>query len=66
VDLLSEMEKPQKAAVRSEFTASVLTAYARAVYRMAKDGKRGAISVFDVPVGLLSQLDAATLRHDYL
>lgn len=49
-----------------EFTASVLTAYARAVYRMAQEGKRGAISVFDVPVGLLSQLDAATLRHDYL
>lgn len=31
-----------------EFTGSVLTAYARAVYRMAKEGQKGCITVFDV------------------
>ena len=37
-----------------EFTASVLVAYARAVYRMKKQGISGAITVLDVPVSLLS------------
>ena len=37
-----------------EFTASVLVAYARAVYRMKKQGMSGAITVLDVPVSLLS------------
>ena len=37
-----------------EFTASVLVAYARAIYRMKKQGLSGAITVLDVPVSLLS------------
>ena len=37
-----------------EFTASVLIAYARAIYRMRKDGKTGAVTVLDVPVSLLT------------
>ena len=37
-----------------EFTASVLVAYARAIYRMKKQGMTGAITVLDVPVSLLS------------
>ena len=37
-----------------QFTGSVLTAYARAVYKMAKEGKTGAITVFDVPIKYLS------------
>ena len=37
-----------------EFTASVLVAYARAVYKMKKQGTTGAITVLDVPVFLLS------------
>jgi diaminopimelate dehydrogenase len=49
-----------------EFTASVLTAYARAIYRMSQQGRRGAVTVFDIPVGLLSPMSAADLRKDYL
>ena len=37
-----------------EFTASVLVAYARAIYKMKKQGATGAITVLDVPVSLLS------------
>ena len=37
-----------------EFTASVLVAYARAVYKMKQQGTTGAITVLDVPVSLLS------------
>lgn len=49
-----------------EFTASVLVAYARAVYRMAQDGQKGAKTVFDVPFGLLSPKSAAELRKELL
>ena len=37
-----------------EFTASVLVAYARAIYRMKKQGLSGAVTVLDVPISLLS------------
>ena len=37
-----------------EFTASVLIAYARAIYKMRNEGKTGAITVLDVPVSLLT------------
>ena len=37
-----------------EFTASVLVAYSRAIYRMKKQGLSGALTVLDVPVSLLS------------
>lgn len=37
-----------------EFTASVLVAYARAIYRMQNQGLTGAITVLDVPISLLS------------
>ena len=37
-----------------EFTASTLVAYARAVYKLRKQGKTGAITVLDIPVALLS------------
>jgi diaminopimelate dehydrogenase len=49
-----------------EFTASVLTTYARAVFRMAKEGKSGAVTVFDIPFGLLSPEDPAELRRKLL
>ncbi len=44
-----------------EFTASVLVAYARAIARMHKEGKVGAISVFDVPPAMLSPLSREEL-----
>ena len=37
-----------------EFTGSVLTAYARAVARLAKEGRTGAITVYDVPIKYLT------------
>lgn len=37
-----------------EFTASVLVAYARAIYKMKNQGLTGAVTVLDVPVSLLS------------
>ena len=49
-----------------EFTSSVLVAYARAIHRMAKEGKTGAVTVIDVPFALLSQKDPATLRKEMI
>lgn len=49
-----------------EFTGSVLTAYARAVYRLSKENKTGAITVFDVPLGLLSPCSPEELRKNLL
>lgn len=49
-----------------EFTSSVLVAYARAVHRLFKKGKAGAITVYDVAPGLLSPRSAHELRRDLL
>jgi len=49
-----------------EFTASVLVAYARAVYRMAKEGRTGALTVFDVPFAYLSPKSGEELRKELL
>ncbi len=49
-----------------EFTASVLTAYARAAYRMNKEGMRGCKTVFDVPPAYLSPKSAQELRKNLL
>jgi diaminopimelate dehydrogenase len=49
-----------------DFTASVITAYARAAYRMNKEGMTGCKTVFDIPPAYLSALDGATLRKNLL
>lgn len=49
-----------------EFTASVITAYARAVYRMAKEGQVGCKTVFDVAPAYLSAMSAEELRAKLL
>lgn len=49
-----------------EFTGSVLAAYGRAMVKLYKEGKRGAITVFDVPPKYLSPLDEADLRKRLL
>ena len=49
-----------------EFTASVLIAYARAAYRMNKEGMTGCKTVFDIAPAYLSPLDGATLRKNLL
>jgi diaminopimelate dehydrogenase len=49
-----------------EFTASTMVAYARAVHRMRKEGRTGAMTVFDVPFGMLSPLPPEKLRKQLL
>lgn len=49
-----------------EFTSSVLVAYARAVYRMAKEGKTGACTVLDIPYAYLSPKTPEELRKELL
>ncbi len=49
-----------------EFTASVLVAYARAVWRKAGKGERGCVTVFDVAPAELSMLSAEQLREKML
>ncbi|WP_297520142.1 diaminopimelate dehydrogenase [uncultured Clostridium sp.] len=49
-----------------EFTSSVLVAYARATYKLSKDGVSGAKTVFDIPYGLLSPKSPAELRKELL
>lgn len=49
-----------------EFTSSVLVAYARAAYRMNKEGQTGCKTVFDVAPAYLSVQDGAELRKHML
>lgn len=49
-----------------EFTGSVLTAYARAAYRMNKDDICGAKTVFDIAPALLSPLSGDEIRAHML
>lgn len=49
-----------------EFTGSVVTAYARATAKMAKEGKIGAITAFDIPLGYLSEKSPEELRKNLL
>lgn len=49
-----------------EFTSSVLVAYARAAYKLYKEGQVGAKTVFDIPLGYLSPKSAAELRKELL
>ncbi len=49
-----------------EFTASVLTAVARAVARMNREGLTGAKTIFDIPASYLSPLSGEELRAHLL
>lgn len=49
-----------------EFTACVLTAYARAACRMNREGASGAKTVFDVPPAYLSSMTAEEMRSRLL
>lgn len=49
-----------------EFTANVLLAYARAVHRMNKEGRKGAMTVFDVPPAYLLPWSADEIRAKLL
>ncbi|NLF53708.1 MAG: diaminopimelate dehydrogenase [Thauera phenolivorans] len=60
------MEFSLKLDSNPEFTASVLVAYARAAFRLNRQGEVGARTVFDVAPGLLSPKDPAELRKELL
>ena len=49
-----------------EFTSSVIVAYARAAYRMKKEGMKGCKTVFDVAPAYLSPLSGEELRAHLL
>ena len=49
-----------------EFTGSVLTAYGRAVAKMAKEGHTGVVTVFDIPLKYLSPNSNEDLRKRLL
>ncbi|MCQ2476537.1 MAG: diaminopimelate dehydrogenase [Clostridia bacterium] len=49
-----------------EFTSSVLIAYARAAFRMYKEGIRGCKTVLDVPPAYLSSMSGEELRANML
>jgi len=49
-----------------EFTSSVLVAYARAAYRLHKDGMTGAQTIYDIAPRYISPLSNETLRKKYL
>ena len=48
------------------FTSSVLVAFARAAYRLAKEGQCGCKTVFDIAPAYLSAMDGETLRRTML
>lgn len=60
------MEFSLKLESNAEFTSSVMVAYARAVYKMAKEGKKGAVTVFDIPFAYLSSKSPEELRKELL
>ncbi|NLL38560.1 MAG: diaminopimelate dehydrogenase [Clostridiales bacterium] len=49
-----------------EFTASVLVAYARAAYRLNREGEYGCRTIFDIPPAYISPLSEAELRERFL
>ncbi len=49
-----------------EFTACALVAYARAIHKMSAEGKKGCLTVFDVPPAYLSAKSGEELRKNLL
>ena len=60
------MELSLKLGSNPEFTAGVLVAYARAAYRLGKEGCSGAFTAFDVAPKYLSPLAEGQLREKLL
>lgn len=49
-----------------EFTAAVITAYARAAYRLSQEGQRGCKTALDIAPSYISPISGADLRKNYL
>lgn len=60
------MEFSLKLDSNPEFTASVLTAYARAAVRLNREGRNGAMTVLDVPLSYLTIEDPSWQRKNLL
>lgn len=60
------MEFSLKLDSNPEFTSGVLVAYARAVYRLAKEGRKGAVTVFDIAPKYLSPMTEEEQRKQLL
>lgn len=65
-DTKQKMEFNLKLDSNPEFTSNVLIAYARAIYRLSKEGKIGAITILDVPVSYISIKSGEELIREYL
>lgn len=50
----------------AEFTASVLTAYARAAFRLNQKGESGAFTIYDIPMKYISEKPEEELYKNYL
>jgi len=60
------MEFSLKLESNPEFTGSIMAMYARAAYRMSREGLFGAKTVFDIPLSYLSEKDRSTLIKEML
>jgi len=60
------MEFSLKLESNPEFTGSIMVMYARAAYRMSREGLFGAKTVFDIPLSYLSEKDRLTLIKEML
>ena len=60
------MEYSLKLDSNPEFTASVLTAYARAAYRLNSEGVTGCKTVFDIAPAYLLPMSAEEIRAKLL
>lgn len=60
------MELSLKLESNPEFTASIMTAYARAAFRLSIEGQYGAKTVLDIPYTYLSAKDRLELIKDLL
>ena len=63
---MQHMEYALQLESNPEFTANILVACARAVSELAKEGKKGAITILDVPPALLSEKTGDQIRAEML
>jgi diaminopimelate dehydrogenase len=60
------MEFSLKLDSNPEFTGSVILSYARAAYRMNKEGIKGAKTIFDVPLSYIHPEGREKLIRNFL
>lgn len=65
-DMSHVLEFSLKLDSNPEFTSSVLVAYARAAYKLNKEGLSGAKTVYDIPLSYLSSKSNEELRKELL